>query len=94
MSDIEFPPSAFWWNPNLDSAALRQDVKKNKGRILSLKTFVDGGSRRFAAIWISDGKNGDWDPDIGQGQLDTKMGKTKRLVSVDAFERDGELRCA
>ena len=94
MSEIDQPPAGFWWNAGLDASTLRHDVKANKGRILSLKTFVENGHRRYAAIWIADGKKGDWDGDIGKGQLDGKLGKTKRLVSLDAFERDGELRCA
>ncbi len=94
MSDIDSPPSSFWWQPNLDAATLKSDVKKNKGRLLSLKTFVDGGDRRYAAIWIVDGKEGDWNGDISKPDLKTKLGKKKRLVSVDTFLRNGEVRCA
>jgi len=64
MSDIDAPPNGFWWNGNLDATALRNSVASNNARILSLKTFVDGGHRRFASIWIADGKHGDWDSDI------------------------------
>jgi hypothetical protein len=90
---------AWWWNPNVDPQTLGTMLDNNKGRLVSLNSYVLGGQRRYAAVWVSNtgthNKAWWWNPNVDGKTLGTMLANnTGRLVSLDPFMQGNELRYA
>jgi Polyglycine hydrolase-like, structural repeat len=91
--------SASWdWGPALTSAELRRKVGRTQ-RIVSLTTYVEGGKRLYAAVWVrntgAEHRDWGWAPGATFEELRQKLEDLPgRLVSVDTFEQGGDLRFA
>jgi len=90
---------AWWWNPDVDPATLGEMLKTNKGRLVSLKSYVLGARRRYAAVWVDNtGNNGKawwWNPNVDQATLSQMLlNNHGRIVTLDPFIENGLLRFA
>src|SRR5262245_9145113 len=97
MSDLETPPTGWWWNPDVSPNELDQMLANNKGRLVSL-SVRSTNPQRLAAIWIAKGKDdaeAGWSHDIDAATLGQTVGAKKaRLVCLAPFVTGGKVRFA
>lgn len=96
MSELLKPPKAWWWHPEIDPATLGQFLDDNKGRLISLKSYIINGKRMFAAFWIkNEGIAWWWNPDVDAPTLGQMLDNNKgRLISLDVYVTGNHARCA
>ncbi len=96
MSELNTPPSAWWWNPEIEPAALGELLSANKGRLISLKSYLLGAKLKFAAFWILDTKTAWWwNPDVDAATLGAMLDTNKgRLISLDVYVKGDKPHCA
>ncbi len=99
MSDVNQDPIGWWWNPNVDAPTLGQMLTDNKGRLISLDVFFEGGQQRLAAAWVSNTGSQNqawwWNPDVDAATLGQMLTDNKgRLVVLEPFVVNGMLRLA
>jgi Peptidase family M23 len=99
VSNVGPGGQAWWWNPNVDPATLGTMLENNKGRLTTLRTYVLGGRRRYAAAWVQNtGANAHawwWNPDVDADTLADMLTNNKgRLISLDPYVVGGSVRLA
>src|SRR5262249_5103904 len=97
MSDLERPPTGWWWNPDVSPSDLDQMLVNNNGRLVSL-SVRSTSPQRFAAIWIAkdnDDADAGWSHDIDAATLGQIMDVRKaRLGCLSPFVSGGTVRFA
>src|SRR5262245_4856193 len=99
VSNVGPDGQAWWWNPSVHPATLGGMLETNKGRLTTLRTYVLGGHRRYAAVWVQNtGANAHawwWNPDVDADTLADMLDNNKgRLISLDPFVVGGSVRFA
>ena len=81
------------WDPEMSKSDLRNRARTD--RLICLSTYVVGGQRRYAAVWVRDKREWDWRADVGFEDLQELLHDFPgRLVSLDPFLNGAELRFA
>ncbi|MFL5386839.1 MAG: M23 family metallopeptidase [Longimicrobiaceae bacterium] len=96
MSDLETPPSGWWWNPDVSPAELDQMLAANNGRLVSL-SVRSVSPKRLAAVWVAKGPGEDgagWGHDLDAAALDGLKKKQARIVALAPFVKNGKARFA
>lgn len=92
MSELETPPTGWWWNPNVSPTELDQMLANNKGRLVSL-SVRSASPQRLAAVWVAKGADDDgagWSHDIDAATLgDTLKTQKARLTCLAPFISQG-----
>ncbi len=60
MSKLKFPPSAWWWHPEIDPISLGGFLEDNKGRLICLDAFEVNGQLRCAGVWVKNDGTAWW----------------------------------
>jgi hypothetical protein len=96
MSEIHFPPASFGFKGEIDATSLASQVSPTGLRLLSLKSYLKGNTRKLAAIWIKENNPGwGWKPSIKPTDLATTLKNTdSRLITLDAFWEKNAVLCA
>ena len=74
MSDLERPPSGWWWNPDVNPADLTSMLANNKGLLVSLSVRAVN-PKRLAAVWVAKGAD-----DADAGWSEDSVGKFAGIV--------------
>src|SRR2546422_9632698 len=97
MSEVEKPPSGWWWNSDVSPDQLDQMLATNKGRLVSL-SVRSVSPKRLAAMWIAKGaddSDAGWSHDVDATTLgQTLANKKARLVTLAPFVSGGKVRFA
>ena len=97
MSDLETPPSGWWWNPDVSPTDLTNMLANNNGRLVSL-SVRSVNPKRFAAVWIAKGAieaDAGWSADIDATTLGHTLDTKKaRLTCLAPFVSGGSVRFA
>ena len=93
MSDLEAPPSGWWWNPSVDAKSLDQMLADDKGRLTSI-SIASVDPLRFAAVWVAKGPDdtgAGWSADIDPAVLGQTLTDNKaRLTCLQPYVKNGK----
>src|SRR5262245_13318548 len=93
MSELIPPPANWKFRLGLTAASLSAQLGKH--RLLSIKSFLDGKTRRYSAVSVPNtGLGGSWDGHIAPGSLTSLLGSKLRLTALDCFEEHRKTFCA
>ena len=97
MSDLETPPTGWWWNPDVSPDDLGNMLAANKGRLVSLSVRA-ASPQRLAAVWVAKGADdadAGWSHDIDAAALgQTLATKNARLTCLAPFVSGSSVRFA
>src|SRR5437016_553183 len=93
MSDLETPPSGWWWNPDVSADDLTHMLTTNHGRPSSL-SVVSVNPLRLAAVWVANTADDDagWEPSIDEASSKAKLGDKRRLTCLEPYIENGVLK--
>jgi hypothetical protein len=99
VSNVGTGGQSWWWNPDVDPATLGQMLANNQGRLTTLRTYMLGTTRHYAAVWVlNTGANAHawwWNPDVDGATLGEMLRSNNgRLISLDSFMSGTQLRYA
>ena len=84
----------WYWYHGLTVAQLRAKIDEKGGRLIDLETYVDGGSRRFAAVMVRNtgqaAKNWHWYQGVSADTLKARLKEhASRLIDLESYSSGG-----
>ena len=84
----------WYWYHGLTVAQLRAKIDEKDGRLIDLETYVDGGSRRFAAVMVRNtgeaAKNWHWYQGVSADTLKARLKEhASRLIDLESYSSGG-----
>ena len=83
---------ATWnWSPGSTGAQLDALVEKDKGRLIHIDAYsLTGTGLQIAGIWVANTgkfhKDWGWDPALTAAQLQSKVGRAQRIISLSTYQ--------